>query len=97
MSKYRLTPKYFPGDTCYAIAYHKDSRTKEHKNADQWDCDFARIFKVTVENVYLNRKNIEYCLKCIDEENEWGDVVTGDDIGTKEECFKELTKRWKLS
>lgn len=92
----KFIPKYYPGDTCYAIAYRKDTRTKDYKNTDDWDVNFGKIFKVNVNSLHISKNGVEYWVQSIGDTNEWGESITNEDIGTLEECIKSITKRWKL-
>ena len=92
-------PKYVIGQLVYAIALSNDSvdNIKQAITVDEWDRDFAKIFQVEIESIYINKTGIEYCVKDIEDGKEWGGEVLEEHISADPfELFRYLAKRWKL-
>lgn len=89
--KQKLTPKFYPDEVVYAIAFYTP------EPADAWSTNFLKIFKVIINSTYVHKTGIEYTVEGVEDKEEWGAPVGQEFVfATKEEALTKITKLWKL-
>lgn len=93
------TPKYIVGQVVYAIAFSNDSvhNRTQAETKDEWDRDFARIYKVIIDHIGIDTRGVSYGVKDYIDYKDWGDTVLAEQVSDdKNELFEYLTVRWRL-
>lgn len=100
MIENKFIPKYQPGQIIYAISFSNDSdRTDDHMDTvDDWSKDYARIYEVEIETIYITKTGIEYWLHDPGKPDaSWGDSVIENHVSDNiDELLNYLKNKWKL-
>ena len=84
--------KYNPNDVVFAISF-----SKEDPDNDDFDANYAKIYKVRVLSVNIDEDGITYWLITVGDKNEWGDCVPEMHVSiNKQDLVNLLLKTWKL-
>ncbi len=90
-------PKYNVNDIVYAIAFMNDSDTDYGKEKYKEEQDFIRIFKVTIDSIWINHDGVSYMLKDPKTNNDWSVEIPEEQVSPNiNELYKYLHKRWKI-
>ena len=91
-------PKYNPGDIVYAISFSNEDTTSNAETVPEFECNYARIYKVEIVSVYINKESIEYLLRDLKgKKEEWGCDVLEEHISKNiNNLYKYLNNKWKL-
>ena len=94
-----FVPRYKPGDVLYAISLQNDSiyNKEEAKKVDEWERDYARIYKVKVTAISIDKDGVSYWVSNLNNKMEWGDCIPEDQVAIQlEELLSFLVDRWRL-
>lgn len=94
------TPKYQPGQIVYVLYYKNEDNnpTLVERKIDEWDFNFAKIFRVEVVCVSITKTNIEYTVSYPnDTDNEWNESIDEQMISDdKYILINKLIEKWQL-
>ena len=90
-------PKYYPDDVVYAISFNNEDTSNSKTTTDEWDMNYARIYKVIVIDVSIAKDGIRYYLQDFKDKEEWGDSVP--DVNVNKDInvlLQFLINKWKI-
>lgn len=94
-----FVPKHKPGDILYAVSLQNDSiyNKEEAKKVEEWNRDYARIYKVKVTAISIDSDGVSYWVSNLNDKLEWGDSIPENQVSIQpEELLSFLVNRWRL-